>query len=44
MRLRFPLGLGAHAAREPAKERTEHKPDLRRKGEIGGQTDDNADR
>ena len=31
-------------AREPAKERTEHDPGLRCKGNIGGQTDDNAQR
>jgi hypothetical protein len=31
-------------AREPAKERTEHDPGLRCKGNIGGQTDDNAER
>jgi hypothetical protein len=31
-------------AREPAKERTEHDPGLRCKGDIGGQTDDNAER
>lgn len=30
--------------REPAKERTEREPDLRCKGDIGGQTDDNAER
>jgi hypothetical protein len=32
------------AAREPAKERTERDPRLRCKGDIGGQTDDNAER
>jgi hypothetical protein len=31
-------------AREPAKERTEHEPGLRCKRDIGGQTDDNAER
>lgn len=38
------LTLRGHAAREPAKERTEHKPRLRCKGDIGGQADDNAER
>jgi hypothetical protein len=32
------------AAREPAKERTEREPGLRCKGDIGGQTYDNAER
>jgi hypothetical protein len=32
------------AAREPAKERTERDPDLGCKGDIGGQTDDDAER
>jgi hypothetical protein len=31
-------------AREPTNERTEHEPGLRCKGDIGGQTDDNAER
>jgi hypothetical protein len=31
-------------AREPAKERTEHEPGLRCKGDIGGQTDDTVER
>jgi hypothetical protein len=47
---RSPPGLTTVALRhqtpsqEPAKERTEHEPSLGCKGDIGGQTDDNAER